>query len=85
MTRRRNPPPRNPAGPLRSKKNTESVDNELRLARAARRADSQQKQRLRRGEWETEPDDVDVEPEPLEFGDDKETGAAADEDESAAG
>lgn len=64
MTRRRNPPPRRPQGPSRPGKDKEqTVDNELRLARAVRKAESLQKQRLRRGEWDA---DYDEAAEPLE-------------------
>lgn len=49
MTRRRNPPPRRP---LRPTKDKDQVDSDLRMARANRKAESLQKQQLRRLEWD---------------------------------
>lgn len=78
MTRRRNPPPRNPQRPQRSSKDFDQLDSELRMARANRRADSLQKQKLRRLEWD---DDSELEPEDMNFeGDDAQAGDAEDDD-----
>jgi hypothetical protein len=38
------------------------IDNDLRLARASRKADAQQKHRLRRHDWDSEGEDVENEP-----------------------
>ena len=65
MTRRSNPPPRRPpSGPGRpgGKDKNQNIDNELRLSRAIRKAESLQKQRLRRGDWDTESDNLEGEP-----------------------
>lgn len=60
MTRRRSTPPGRSSRPQRPPKEKD-IDNDLRLARASRKADAQQKQRLRRQEWETDADEVDNE------------------------
>ena len=54
MTRRRNPPSHRPPGSNRASKDRDTIDSELRAARANRKADSQQKQALRRLEWDAE-------------------------------
>ena len=62
MTRRRNPPPRRPTsgtGRPGGKDKDQNVDNDLRLARAVRKAESLQKQRLRRGDWDADYGDLD--------------------------
>lgn len=61
MTRRRNPPPRQPLRPQRSKE--KEIDNDLRLARATRKAESMQKQQLRRQQWDNDYDDIEADPE----------------------
>lgn len=77
MTRRRNPPPRNPSRPLRGpSKDKDQVDSDLRTAKVARKADSQQKQRLRRLEFDEEVID-DTEPERFTYGE----GEGKDDDE----
>ena len=61
MTRRRSPQPRRPgAGPTRTtgREKEQNKDSELRQARVQRKAESQQKQRLRRLDWDAETDDV---------------------------
>jgi hypothetical protein len=80
MTRRRNPPPRRPLGPGRpsGKEKEQNVDNELRLARAVRKAESLQKQRLRRGDWDA---DYDEAGEPAEVESDAMEGTLADGDD----
>ena len=55
MTRRRNPPPRRPQRPTKDK---DQVDSDLRVARANRKAESQQKQKLRRLEWDEDAEEV---------------------------
>ena len=77
MTRRRNPPPRT-GRPLRPGKDKEQLDTDLRNAKVARKAESQQKNRLRRHEWDDEVEDANPEPEEFKYGDgdgdgDKET------------
>jgi hypothetical protein len=67
MTPRGNAP-RRPQRPGRPNKDKENLESDLRQARAARKAETAQKQRLRRGEWETELEDVSGEPESLDFG-----------------
>ena len=65
MTRRRNPPTHRPSpGSPRTtgRKQEENKDNELRQARAAKKAQEQEKIRLRRGDWNTEPETADDEP-----------------------
>lgn len=57
MTARRVPPFRGPARPNKPKE--KDVDSELRHARASRKADAQQKNRLRRHDWVDE-DEVEV-------------------------
>lgn len=58
MTRRRNPPPRrSTSGGRTPGKDKEQVENELRIARAARKAESQTKQQLRRWDWEAAEDE----------------------------
>ncbi len=52
MTRRRNSPSRRPLGTGRPSKDREAIESELRAARANRKADHQQKQALRRREWD---------------------------------
>jgi hypothetical protein len=69
MTRRRNPPPRQPLRPQRSKE--QEIDNDLRLARATRKAESMQKQQLRRQQWDNDYDDVEVDPDGALPGDDE--------------
>ena len=63
MTRRRNPSPHRPTpGSARAtgRKPEENKDSELRQARAVKKAQEQEKLRLRRGDWNQEPDaDVD--------------------------
>jgi len=54
MTRRRNPPPRTVRP---KKKDQEQLDNDLRVARQNRKAEIQQKQMLRRLQWDQEGDD----------------------------
>lgn len=78
MTRRRNPPPRRP---LRPTKDKDQLDSELRMARANRKSDSLQKQKLRRLEWDEDaenPGEDDLEEAPL-FG--EPTDEAQDEEE----
>lgn len=77
MTRRRNPPPR-PQRPNRPNKEKDTLDNDLRLARATRKAESQQKQQLRRREWNSELDGPEEEFDFFELGEDAEepTGSA---------
>ena len=70
MTRRRNPPPRNPSRPTRPSKDKD-LDSDLRTAKVARKADSQQKQRLRRREFDEEIID-DTEPERFQYGEEEE-------------
>lgn len=53
MTARRAPQTRGPARPLRPPKEKD-IDTELRQARASRRAEAQQKNRLRRHDWTEE-------------------------------
>ncbi len=60
MTRRRNPPPRTPLRPQRSKE--KEIDNDLRLARATRKAESMQKQQLRRQQWDNDYEEVGGDP-----------------------
>ena len=71
MTRRRNPPShRAPPGSPRSsgRKQEENKDSELRQARAVKKAQEQEKLRLRRGDWNTEPDADEKEPDDLDSG-----------------
>ena len=68
MTRRRNPPPRQPLRPQRSKE--KEIDNDLRLARASRKAESTQKQQLRRQQWDND-EEVGGDPESVLPTDDK--------------
>jgi hypothetical protein len=67
----------------KSKKDQEQLDNDLRVARQNRKAEIQQKQALRRLEWDGEPEDGnDDETLPmLGADDDGETGNDADDDE----
>jgi len=59
MTRRPNPPSHRPPGSARgAPKDRATIDSELRAARAKRKAASQQKQALRRLEWDQEVPDV---------------------------
>ena len=62
MTRRPNPPSHRPPGSARgAPKDRATIDSELRAARAKRKAASQQKQALRRLEWDQEVSDVEEE------------------------
>jgi hypothetical protein len=79
MTRRRNPPPR-PLRPNRSKKDQEQLDNDLRVARANRRAENHQKQMLRRREWDQDGAD-DAEDLPMESEADDEEATDDDDDD----
>jgi hypothetical protein len=85
MTRRRNPPPR-PVRPNRSKKDQEQLDNDLRMARQNRKAEHQQKQMLRRLEWDSEGEDLDTDDNIPMLGadDDGNAGDADDEEEGPA-
>ena len=65
MTRRRSTPPGRPTRPQRPTKEKD-IDNDLRLARASRRAEAQQKHRLRRQDWDTEADDTETDSSTLE-------------------
>jgi hypothetical protein len=68
MTARRVTPPRRPTRPQRPTKEKD-IESDLRQARASRRAEAQQKQRLRRQEWDNEVEDVESEPGIWESGD----------------
>ena len=71
MTRRRNPSPNrsSPGSPRTTgRKQEENKDSELRQARAVKKAQEQEKIRLRRGDWNTEPDAAEDEPADLESG-----------------
>jgi hypothetical protein len=61
MTARRVPPSRGPARPLRPNREKD-IESDLRQARASRRADAQQKNRLRRQDWDDE-DEAELGPE----------------------
>jgi hypothetical protein len=84
VTRRRNPPPRNPLRPQRSSKDKDQLDSELRMARANRRAENLQKQKLRRLDWDPEAEDSNLEPGDLDP-ETTEDAAAEDADEDDTG
>jgi len=85
VTRRRNPPPRRPIRPAKDK---DQVDSDLRAARANRKAESVQKQKLRRLEWDEDAEGFvgeETEEEDRPFGDPGDEEQEEDEDESARG
>ncbi len=84
MTRRRNPPPRRPQRPTKDK---DQVDSDLRMARANRKAESLQQQKLRRLEWdeEAEPSGETAEDEEPLFGGPGNEEQEEDEDEAGRG
>jgi hypothetical protein len=65
MTRRGKPPSHRPPGSARPSKDRDTIDSELRAARASRRADSQQKHALRRREWDDEIPETEAEDEEM--------------------
>jgi hypothetical protein len=85
VTRRRNPPPRGPIRPQRPGKEREQLESDLRIARANRKAASQEKQRLRRREWDEEVVDTDAEPEQFQYGEPADEEPESTEDESSQG
>ena len=85
MARRGKPAPPGPLRPNRpSKVNKErEINSELRKARASRKAETLQKQSLRRNDWDNKVEEVtgDEDDDDVLFGEDPEASEPADEDE----